>query len=145
MTEIAFHFNVGHKLEYGCRLLRKVYVSGANVVVTAEAEVLAELDELLWSFSPADFVPHCRSGALENGLPGISVLFAESLSASSQHAVLVNLGQNTPDGFERFERVIEVVTQADDDRLTARSRWKYYSDRGYAVRLHDLMSKREGI
>jgi DNA polymerase III subunit chi len=144
MTEIAFHFNVSDKLMYGCRLLRKAYLSGANIVVTAGPEVLAELDELLWSFSPTDFVPHCRTSAPENSLASTPVLLAESLAAGPHHGVLVNLGQGTPDGFERFERVIEVVTQADDDRLAARTRWKHYSDRGYAMKRHDLTSAGEG-
>lgn len=144
MTEIAFHFNVTDKLQYGCRLLRKAYLSGANVVVTGEPEILAELDELLWSFSPTDFVPHCRTSAPENSLAGTPVLFAESLAAGPHHGVLVNLGQGTPDGFERFERVIEVVTQAEDDRIAARGRWKYYTDRGYAMKRHDLTSAEEG-
>lgn len=144
MTEIAFHFNVTDKLVYGCRLLRKAYLSGANVVVTAEPEVLAAFDELLWSFSPTDFVPHCRASESDNSLSGTPVLLAESLVAVPPHGVLVNLGQETPDGFERFERVIEVVTQADDERLAARSRWKYYTDRGYAMQRHDLASAGEG-
>ena len=144
MTEIAFHFNVTDKLVYGCRLLRKAYLSGANVVVTAEPEVLAQLDELLWSFSPTEFVPHCRTSAPENSLAGTPVTLAESLADGPHHGVLVNLGQGAPGGFERFERVIEVVTQADDDRLAARSRWKYYSDRGYSMRRHDLTSTGEG-
>jgi DNA polymerase III subunit chi len=140
MTEIAFHFNVTDKLVYSCRLLRKAYLSGANVVVTAEAELLAELDTLLWSFSPTEFVPHCRASASETSLAGTPALLVQSLPGSPECGILVNLGQETPDGFERFERVIEVVTQADDDRLAARGRWKYYSDRGYAMKRHDLTS-----
>jgi DNA polymerase III subunit chi len=144
MTEIAFHFNVPDKLGYSCRLLRKAYLSGANLVVTAGPDVLAELDELLWSFSPTDFVPHCRTSESENSLVGTPVLLAESLAAVPHHGVLVNLGQSTPDGFERFERVIEVVTQVDDERLAARGRWKYYADRGYAMKRYDLASAGDG-
>lgn len=144
MTEIAFHFNVADKLVYSCRLLRKAYISGANVVVTAGPEVLVELDQLLWSFSSTDFVPHCRIDAPEKSLANTSVLLAESLADCPHYGVLVNLGQGTPAGFERFERVIEVVTQADDDRLAARSRWKYYTDRGYAMKRHDLATAGEG-
>ena len=42
MTEIIFHVNVPDKLAYSCRLLRKAYLSGARVSVTAEPDVLAE-------------------------------------------------------------------------------------------------------
>lgn len=144
MTEIAFHFNVADKLLYGCRLLRKVHASGARVVVTAEPEVLAELDQLLWRFSPTDFVPHCR---LDSGKPSrgeAPVLLAESLNACAGYSVLVNLGQAVPLEFERFERVIEVVAQGEEDRLAARSRWKHYTDRGYAMKRHDLATAGEG-
>lgn len=144
MTEIAFHFNVADKLLYGCRLLRKVYASGARVVVTAEPEVLAELDQLLWRFSPTDFVPHCR---LDSGKPSrgeAPVLLAESLNACAGYSVLVNLGQAVPLEFERFERFIEVVAQGEEDRLAARSRWKHYTDRGYAMKRHDLATAGEG-
>lgn len=145
MTEIAFHFNVPDKLAYSCRLLRKAYLSGAHVVVTAEPSVLAELDLLMWSFSPAEFVPHCRADASESTLAETPVVLAESPGASSQHhGVLVNLGQGIPAEFERFERFIEVVARTDDDRLAARSRWKHYTDRGYAMKRHDLATAGEG-
>jgi len=48
-----------------------------------------------------------------------------------------------PEGFERFERLIEVVSQDDGDRQRARARWKHYADRGYAIQRHDL-AQREG-
>ena len=44
-------------------------------------------------------------------------------------------------GFESFEKVIEVVTQDDDDKSLARLRWKHYADRGYPLVRHDLSQK----
>lgn len=144
MTEIAFHFNVPDKLAYGCRLLRKAYLSGTRVVVTAEADVLAQLDQSLWSFSPTEFVPHCRCDAGEDNLAVTPVWLAESLQDCARHEVLINLGQGIPAGFERFERFIEVVAQGDDERLAARSRWKHYIDRGYTMKRHDLATAKGG-
>jgi DNA polymerase-3 subunit chi len=144
MTEIAFHFNVANKLLYGCRLLRKVYSSGASVVVTAEPALLTELDQLLWRFSATDFVPHGRLGAGEPSPAEAPVLLAESLKACTGYSILVNLGQTVPLEFERFERLIEVVSQGEEDRLAARSRWKHYTDRGYAMKRHDLATAGEG-
>jgi DNA polymerase-3 subunit chi len=138
MTEIAFHFNVADKLAYSCRLLRKAYLSGTRVVVTAESEVLAELDQWLWRFSATEFVPHCRIPASENSLAASPVLLAGSLASCPHQGVLVNLGRGIPADFERFERFIEVVAQAQDDIVSARSRWKQYAARGYALKKHDL-------
>ena len=138
MTEVAFHFNVPDKLAYGCRLLRKAWGSGARVVVTAEPETLERLDLMLWTFSALEFVPHCRLTASAATLAVSPVLLAPTLAECPHHEVLVNLGQDVPPGFERFERFIELVTVADADRAAARSRWKHYTDRGYAMKRHDL-------
>lgn len=138
MTEIAFHFNVPDKLAYSCRLLRKAYLSGARVAVTAEPDVLAELDALLWRFSAAEFIPHCTASAPAATLAATPILLAESLANCPHHEVLVNLGQGIPAGFEGFERCIEVVAQGPEDIKDGRGRWKHYVARGYVLTRHDL-------
>ena len=138
MTEISFHFNVPDKLAYSCRLLRKAYLSGARVRVTGEPGVLTELDRLLWSFSPAEFVPHCFADAPASSIAVTPILLTETLAAPSQSEVLVNLGQAVPAEFERFDRLIEVVALASDDIAAGRSRWKHYAGRGYALTKHEF-------
>ncbi|MDW5444342.1 DNA polymerase III subunit chi [Polaromonas sp. SM01] len=138
MTEVAFHFNVPDKLAYSCRLLRKAWGSGARVVVTGEPETLNRLDQLLWTFSPLEFVPHCQLTASPATVALTPVLLARTLDDCPHHDVLVNLGHEVPAGFERFERFIELVALGDEDRVAARSRWKHYTDRGYAMKRHDL-------
>jgi DNA polymerase-3 subunit chi len=145
MTDIAFHFNTPDKLAYGCRLLRKIYLSGAKVAVTAEAAVLAELDTLLWTFSAADFVPHCTSEAPSATLARTPVVLAASPSRHTQHAILVNLGHGLPAGFEGFERLIEVVSLSPEDAQAGRSRWKHYAAHGYALKRHDLAHRAAGV
>jgi DNA polymerase-3 subunit chi len=48
---------------------------------------------------------------------------------------------NLPMGFEKFERVVEVVTLDEKERQQARRRWKHYADRGYPIVRHDLALK----
>ena len=60
MTEVEFHTGVEDRIAFACRLLRKAYRRGSRVLVTAPAEVLAELDRSLWTFDERDFVPHVR-------------------------------------------------------------------------------------
>lgn len=142
MTEVAFHFNVPDKLGYACRLLRKATATGAKVVVTGETEVLRSLDTELWTFAPLEFVAHCHAAAAnEQVLAASPVVLADAPRAAPHQEVLVNLGARVPEGFERFERLIEVVTQDDEDRQRARARWKHYADRGYAITRHDLAAK----
>ena len=150
MTDIAFHFSVPDKLAYSCRLLRKAYQSGAQLVVIGAPDMLAELDQMLWTFSASEFVPHYRppadaksATALDKALEATPVLLVESVGSSVHQGVLVNLSLDIPDGFECFERFIEVVSIQDVDRLAARRRWKHYADRGYTLQRHDLATAGE--
>lgn len=138
MTEIAFHVNVPDKLAYSCRLLRKAYLSGARVAVTAEPDVLIELDRLLWSFSPTDFVPHALvKGAPEHDLALTPVLLIDAPAACGHGDVLLNLGREVQEQFEDFERVIEVVADDQEALIAGRQRWRHYATRGYAPIKHD--------
>ena len=146
MTSIAFHFNVPDKLSYGCRLLRKAHAAGAQVVVTGQAAQLAKLDQLLWTFSPLEFLPHKLVGlASQRGdddpdkLGVTPILLTPSPAACPHTGVLVNLGVEIPDEFGRFDKFIELVTGDADDRAAARQRWKHYATLGYTIGKHDLL------
>lgn len=140
MTEIDFHFNTPDKLTHACRLLRKaVGARGARVVVVADAAMLDTIDLSLWTFSPVDFIAHCRDTGETHTLARSPVVLSASAAAVLPHQqVLVNLGVELPDGFERFERLIDIVSNDDADRLAGRRRWRHYADRGYAIRRHDF-------
>lgn len=145
MTEVAFHFNVPDKLAYACRLLRKATGVGSRVVVTGEPELLRRLDTELWTFSALEFIPHAHVASAEAQVVAASpVVLTDSPRGTPHQQVLVNLGGAVPEGFERFERLIELVSQDDQDRLQARTRWKHYADRGYAITRHDLATREAG-
>lgn len=135
MSRIDFHTRVPDKLAYSCRLLRKAYLSGARVAVIAQPQALAELDALLWSFSPVDFVPHCRAGASPDSVAASPIVLTRSLAsaACAERGVLLNLGHEIPAGFEAFERLIEVVGLDDEDVNAGRKRWRQYAASGHAL------------
>ena len=144
MTEVKFHFNVPDRTEYACRLLRKATRQGATVVVTGPAPVLANLNRVLWTFDPLEFLPHVmlRSGQpVPERLRRTKVWLSEDPAASGHHDVLVNLGLDAveaPEGFESFARVIEIVSSAESDRVAARQRWRHYAARGYPIERHEV-------
>ncbi len=143
MTEVAFHFNVPDKLRYTCRLLRKARLSGAALVVTGEVGFLQALDGALWNLPPQEFMAH----GTDNSPPAVRrhspVLLSAQVDDALHHQVLVNVGQEVPPGFSRFERLIEIVSAEDaQDRVQARQRWKYYADRGYTITRHDLAAQK---
>ena len=141
MTELAFHFNAADKWGYMCRLLRKAAGRGSRVAVTGDQALLQQLDLGLWTFSALDFVPHCVDSCDAGMLASSPVVFCKSPETSPHHEVLLNLGADVAAGFERFERLIEVVGTDDADRVASRRRWKHYLDRGYAITRHDLATK----
>ena len=141
MTRIEFHFNAPERLQYACRLLRKAHAQNLRIGVVGSASALRQLDSALWTFSSADFLPHSTAAdsvEVQNASP---ILLSEDADPCVGRQVLVNLGDEVPAGFERFERLIEIVAMDDHGRMTARQRWKHYNAQGYDLLQHDL-SKR---
>lgn len=145
MTEVTFHFNVPDPLAYAGRLARKAAGTGAKVVVTGDAAALERLDADLWAASATDFFPHCHvATAPPHVVDASPVLLSATARGTPHHQVLVNLGGGIPEGFEKFERLNEVVSQHEDDRQLARARWKHYATRGYAIRRYDAVTREMG-
>lgn len=139
MTDIAFHFGAPDKWAYACRLLRKASASGARVQVVLPESMVAKLDADLWAVSAAEFVMHCTSAADSSVKNRSAVLLVSDMGQTiAPRHVLVNLGDAVPSQFETFQRVIEVVSLDESDRLGARARWKRYTELGYAITRHDL-------
>jgi DNA polymerase-3 subunit chi len=139
MTQIDFHFNAPSKLAYACRLARKAYGAGARMVFYAGSDrELAAFDRLLWSFSPLDFIPHCRVRDRLARVTPIHLAGPDDADHCVHHDLIINLDRAQPAFFGRFERMIEVVEVEAADREAGRERWKFYKDRGYPMTRHDL-------
>lgn len=135
-TRIEFHFNVHEGRLHACRLLRKVMGQGLKSVVTGEEADLQQLDQLLWTFSPLDFLPHRWAHQPDDGSP--ITLAVDPAVLEPGDAVLVNLGHGVPRGFESWTRLLEIVTLDDLARNAARQRWRHYTGLGYSLGQHDL-------
>ena len=137
MTQIDFYTHVEDKLRTACRLAAKAYSTDKRVMVCcADADLAGRFDRLLWTTPAIAFIPHCyASEALASETP-IVIDYAGSEPAHDE--ILLNLRPEWPPLFSRFQRLIEVVTLDDEDRRLARERFKFYRDRGYEIRTHDL-------
>lgn len=145
MTTIDFHFNTADRLLHACRLVRKAFHSGKVseekplLVYCSIESRLRQFDDLLYEFSEADFIPHVDA---EHPLAEESpvLLCRESYTPLAPRTpfVLINLDDEVPDFFSRFDRVFEVVGPDEDDKQRARLRYTFYRDRGYAITRHDL-------
>lgn len=139
MTRIDFHSNVPDKIAYACRLVRKARSQNMRVVMlAADAEQLRQLDESLWTFSDLDFLPHVSAGSpLAAQTPIILTEVANAGGELPHYQILVNLSQQPPANFARFERMFEIVAADDDDRLAGRERYRHYQQRGYPLTHYD--------
>lgn len=137
MTQIDFYTHVEDKLETACRVAVKAMQQGMRVMLlTADASATERLDRLLWTLPPTGFVPHCRAGA---PLAGVTPVIIDHLEDVLVHDdVLVNLRDQWPACFSRFQRLVEIVGTDEADRQAGRDRFRFYRNRGYEIRHHDL-------
>ena len=150
MARIDFHSNVSDKLEYACRLTRKIWSATAegepvrNIVMVAEKADLKRLDELLWTFSKTDFLHHCygeHEAAFETPIVLLGDTSALALANLPHADVLIHLGMQMPSDVAamtaRFPRIVEVVTVNVAERLAGRERYKAYRDLGHELHNFD--------
>lgn len=136
MTEIAFHHSIPNRSNYLCRLLRKAYSSGAQVTVFGDEQPLQALSKALWTMGDTEFVPHALWNSSSAEQTYSPILFTPDLSDSKQHQILLNIGEQTPKGFESFEKLLEVVSLDAAEREQARKRLAFYKQRGYHIAYH---------
>jgi DNA polymerase-3 subunit chi len=137
VTSIDFYFNAEDRLQVACRLAGKALAQGKRMLIYApEPEVASRIDRLLWTWPAIGFVPHCApQHPLAADTP---VLIAADADAPSGWEVLLNLGAGCPPHFERFERLLEVVSGDESERQAGRGRYRFYQERGYRIANHDL-------
>lgn len=139
MTEVQFHVNVPDRVHYACRLLRKALRQGARVAVTGTADTLAELDRALWTFEAEEFLPHARWGETPSTAQARApVWLVGDAAEGAAMPVLVNLGMPVTAAFERYPRVIEIVSDDDAERSAGRQRWRDYVARGCTPAKHEV-------
>lgn len=140
MTQVFFYHGASDRIAAACALLGGAYAKRRPVLVYAlDDELAANLDRMLWTHSALSFVPHCRA---DSPLAGETpILITDSLHAPPQDERLMNLSRDIPPGYSRFQSLIEVVGQDEDDRDAARARVKSYKEGGCEVRYFDLRDK----
>jgi DNA polymerase-3 subunit chi len=143
VTQIDFYTHVEDKLETACRLAAKAMQQGLRVMVlTPDSSTTERLERLLWAAPATGFVPHCRAG---EALAPVTPVIVDHLDDVLVHdEVLVNLREQRPACFSRFQRLVEIVGRDEADRQAARERFRFYRDRGYEIRHHDLRGEPPG-
>lgn len=130
MAVAEFHHDAQDKLRHACTLVAQWYRDGRRVWIHCDSEPLAaRLDQMLWVFEPLAFVPHVRDGhRLSEATP---VTIGRDPAAAPVDAIVLNMAQSLPVGFEQREHIVEIVSQDPADRDAARARFMRYRERGF--------------
>lgn len=135
MAEILFFHLQGRPLEQVLpTILERALARAQNVVVEVSSqERLAALDEHLWTYSDASFLPHVTSmeaDAAENPI----VLTTQDHNPNAAQVRVCAEGVRIPDALDTYERVVLIFDGDDPDALgAAREDWKKVKAKGHAA------------
>jgi DNA polymerase-3 subunit chi len=134
MTEIGFYHLQRTPLERALpRLLEKAFERGMKaLILTGSSERTDQLNDVLWTYDPASFLPH---GSAKDGAEALQPVFISDEERNPNGASLLVL----VDGMESaeitaFGRVIDMFDGTSEPALAAaRRRWKTLKDAGHPL------------
>ena len=151
MTQVDFYIlgadSNDSRLRFACRIVDKAMQLRQHVFVNSADEADArKLDELLWTFSQGSFIPHLvvreplPAAPIEPVLIGIDAPQAddETPPLGENWELMINLAPGVPGCFSRYARVAEVVDSDPTRRAQGRERYRFYRDRGYELKTHNV-------
>ena len=120
-----------------CRLAEKAYSMDHTIYIhTRDREQASHLDNLLWTFRAGSFLPHEQHGEAVNET--VPIIIGHDNEPEYHNQVLINLDDNVPMFFSRFERVAEIIGADEESRAAGRERFRFYRERGYDLQTHNL-------
>jgi DNA polymerase III subunit chi len=135
VSEVRFHHLERRRVDQALpRLLERALEEGRRVVVRASSEeMVAALNERLWTYDDASFLPH---GAGGDGDPMTQPIFLTSeLENPNAATMLVRLsGAEAVETDDAFDLIVLMFDGRDEAALAeARSEWRRLKDQGRAI------------
>jgi DNA polymerase-3 subunit chi len=140
MTKIDFYVgktsSLQARLNLACKLVEKAHVRKLYTYIHTDTPTTsAQLDEMLWKFNDISFIPHALVGTKD---AAARVLIGHDHEPMENCGFLINLSNEIPAFFSRFERLAEILDQEEPVLLAGRKRYQFYRDRGYNLEYHQL-------
>jgi DNA polymerase III subunit chi len=135
VSEVRFHHLERRRVDQALpRLLERALDEGRRVVVRASSdEMVAALNERLWTYDDASFLPH---GAAGDGDPMTQPIFLTSEVENPNAAtMLVRLsGADADEADDAFGLVVLMFDGRDEAALaSARGEWRRLKDQGRTI------------
>ena len=135
LKEVRFHHLERRRVDQALPiLLEHVYGEGRRVVVRAPLRTIVEaLNDRLWTYDEASFLPH---GADGDGDPMSQPIFLTSKVENPNSATILILlaGAKTDPDDQTFDPVVRLFDGRDEDAVAeARLEWKRLKDQGWSL------------
>lgn len=115
-----------------CKLVDKAYQQKKSIFIYANsAEEAKTLDDLLWTFRDDAFIPH---NLYQEGDANIQIGY--DVTPKDFNDILLNLTPHSPQFFQQFQRVLEIVPQ--NAKENSRKKFRFYRDKQCEITTHDL-------
>ena len=137
MTRIDFYFNVVDKQQVIFDLVQSALSKRRQVMVLATDEKMAsDVSVSLWQNKAESFLPNVRAhSSLSSVTPVVIASQGDGvINGITQDDMLINLTTHEPIFFSRFTQLVELVSDDEQDKMSARARFKFYRDRGYEIK-----------
>jgi DNA polymerase-3 subunit chi len=119
-----------------CELAKKAYTSSQPTLILARDMAQAEeLDDLLWSFDPDEYLPHQIAG-MDEDEDQAPILIATPQTDTPSRPLVINLRNDV--WLKPCERILEVVPADPTAREPLRERWKQYKALDFELSKHDM-------
>ncbi len=142
MARIDFAFGATEKIAQACQTTLKQYLAGHKLLVyCSDAKRLKAYDTKLWAVEPTAFVPHVLATdplAEQTPIWLVATDLAQALARAPAQAWLLNLDEQCPPTLGNATRVLEIVSDEEDDKAAARLRWAQYKAGGHDLKAHRL-------
>jgi DNA polymerase-3 subunit chi len=132
MTRITFYSNLNDKSQTLADLVQQALEKRNKMTILAESEQAASLvNRALWQGAASRFLPNVLVSQTHAAVTPVVIDWQEK--TLFQDDILVNLGGQKLTNFSRFKRLVELVSNNEEDKAKARLRYKFYRDCGYDI------------
>ncbi len=137
---IDFYHHVTRPLPFCCRLIQTAWQRGSQLMVLVPDSAQCQaLDQLLWTFQPQAFIPHCApTAAYANQTP---IWLATELPPVVTGRVLLNLRLSPLPEAQQFERILQIASADEAELAQARQVARHYKQLGAEIVYHDMTGR----
>lgn len=140
MTRIDFYVGKTSSLQarllLTCKLVLKAHAQQLHTYIHTDSfATSSKLDDMLWTFNDLAFIPHALASS---EYQKARTLIGHDHEPMENCGLLINISNEIPEFFSRFERLAEIIDQEQPVLLAGRKRYQFYRDRGYTLEYHQL-------